>query len=82
VCAWIKLKDAGKTTAEDFLPYCQGQIAHYKIPRYIRIVCEFPMTVTGKVKKNDMRHITNELMTKKDNSSINDIVEIKKSKSK
>lgn len=44
----------------------------------MRLVTEFPLTVTGKVRKNEMRHIANELMTKKGNSSINDIVEIKK----
>ena len=62
---------------EDFLTYCQGHIAHYKVPRYIRFVQDFPLTVTGKVRKNEMRHIANELMTKKDNAKINDIVEIK-----
>jgi hypothetical protein len=41
-------------------------------------VTEFPLTVTGKVRKNEMRHISNELMMKKDNKAINDIVEIKK----
>lgn len=80
VCAWVKLKDPSLgTKAEDFLPYCQGKIAHYKIPRYIRLVTEFPLTVTGKVKKNEMRHITNELMQKSD-KALNDIVEIKKVK--
>ena len=78
VCVWIKLKEAGKTKHEDFYTYCQGQIAHYKVPRYVRFVTEFPLTVTGKVRKNEMRHISNELMTKKDNTTINDIVEIKK----
>jgi fatty-acyl-CoA synthase len=78
VCAWIKLKEAGKTKHEDFYTYCHGQIAHYKVPRYIRFVTEFPLTVTGKVRKNEMRHISNELMMKKDNKAINDIVEIKK----
>jgi fatty-acyl-CoA synthase len=80
VCAWIKLKNPGESKHEDFLAYCQGQIAHYKIPRYIRFVTEFPMTVTGKIKKNDMRHISNELMGKK--SQGHDIVEIRKPKHK
>lgn len=80
VCAWVTLKQAGATKAEDFLPYCQGQIAHYKIPRYVRIVAEFPMTVTGKIRKNDMRHITNELLLKKEKD--HGIVEIKKSHKK
>jgi fatty-acyl-CoA synthase len=76
VCAWIKLKEAGKNKAEEFHEYCSGQIAHYKIPRYIRIVSDFPLTVTGKVKKNEMRHITNEMIKKKDPS----IVWLKKAK--
>ena len=77
ICAWLKLKDPTKSTHLDFLAYCQGHIAHYKVPRYIRFVTEFPLTVTGKVRKNEMRHISNELMTKKENTAINDIVEIK-----
>ena len=62
MCAWIKLKEPGTTKAEEFLPYCSGQIAHYKIPRYVRLVTEYPLTVTGKIRKNEMRHISNELM--------------------
>ena len=77
VCAWIKLKQPGMTKAEDFFTYCHGKIAHYKVPRYVRLVNEFPLTVTGKVRKNEMRHITNELMKK---PSECDIVEIKKVK--
>jgi fatty-acyl-CoA synthase len=81
ICAWIKLKNAADGTKHsDFLTYCHGKIAHYKIPRYIRFVTEFPMTVTGKVKKNEMRHISNELMGKK--SQGHDIVEIRKPKQK
>jgi fatty-acyl-CoA synthase len=57
LCAWIKLVD-GETADEDEIRYfCQGQIAHYKIPRYIRFVDEFPMTVTGKVQKFIMRDV-------------------------
>jgi fatty-acyl-CoA synthase len=55
VCAWIQLK-AGCSVSEDELrAFCQGQIAHYKIPRYFRFVTEFPMTITGKVQKYVMR---------------------------
>jgi fatty-acyl-CoA synthase len=49
VCAWIQLKSGCSAAEEDISDFCQGQIAHYKIPRYIRFVGEFPMTVTGKV---------------------------------
>lgn len=61
-CAWVMFKEEGKTSIDDLINYCKGKIAHYKIPRYFRITKEFPMTVTGKVKKNDMRHITNEIL--------------------
>ncbi len=55
VCAWIVLRQGEHATDEDIRAFCQGQIAHYKIPRYIRFVDELPMTVTGKVQKFVMR---------------------------
>jgi fatty-acyl-CoA synthase len=58
LCAWIKLRHGATTTAEDIQAFCQGQIAHYKIPRYIKFVDGFPMTVTGKVQKFLMREHT------------------------
>jgi fatty-acyl-CoA synthase len=58
VCAWIRLRDGVTATAEEFREFCRGQIASYKIPRYIRFTSEFPMTVTGKVQKFRMREIT------------------------
>jgi fatty-acyl-CoA synthase len=51
LCAWIKLRAGGQSKAEDIVAFCRGHIAHYKIPRYIRFVDEFPMTVTGKIQK-------------------------------
>ena len=51
LCAWIRLRKGEAATAEEIHAFCRGQIAHYKIPRYIRFVDEFPMTVTGKVQK-------------------------------
>ncbi|MGD0191889.1 MAG: AMP-binding protein [Rhizomicrobium sp.] len=51
LCAWIKLRGGRQSTPEEIVAYCRGQIAHYKIPRYIRFVDEFPMTVTGKIQK-------------------------------
>ncbi len=55
LCAWVKLR-AGATLSEaDIQAFCRGQIAHQKIPRYIRFVDEFPMTVTGKMQKFIMR---------------------------
>lgn len=55
ICIWICLKSGEKATEEDMRDFCKGQIAHYKIPRYIRFVTEFPMTVTGKIQKFKMR---------------------------
>jgi len=55
LCAWIKVR-AGETLAEaDVRTFCEGQIARYKIPRHIRFVADYPMTVTGKVQKFAMR---------------------------
>jgi len=51
VCAWIQLKPGTSSTTEEIREFCQNQIAHYKVPRYIRFVTEFPMTITGKVQK-------------------------------
>ena len=51
LCAWIVLREGQKATEADIRAFCDGQIAHYKIPKYIRFVEGFPMTVTGKVQK-------------------------------
>ena len=58
VMAWIRLKDGETLTIEDIKEYCAGQIAHYKTPQYIRFTDTFPMTVTGKVRKVEMREIS------------------------
>ena len=59
IMAWVKVKDdAGAVTEEDLRAYCLGKIAHYKIPRYFKLVNEFPMTVTGKVRKVEMREVS------------------------
>jgi fatty-acyl-CoA synthase len=55
LCAWIKLRAGETLTEEDVKTFCKDQIAHYKVPRYIRFVEEFPMTVTGKMQKYLMR---------------------------
>jgi fatty-acyl-CoA synthase len=55
LCAWIQLKAGVGATEEEIREFCRGQIAHYKIPRYIRFVTDFPMTITGKVQKFAMR---------------------------
>jgi fatty-acyl-CoA synthase len=55
LCAWVRLKPGESATEEEIRAFCQGQIAHYKIPRFVKFVDEFPMTVTGKVQKFLMR---------------------------
>jgi fatty-acyl-CoA synthase len=55
LCAWVRLYDGQTATADEIRAFCQGQIAHYKIPRYVKFVDEFPMTVTGKIQKFLMR---------------------------
>jgi fatty-acyl-CoA synthase len=55
VCAWIKLHEGEKATPDEIRAYCKGKIAHFKIPKVIRFVDSFPMTITGKVQKFVMR---------------------------
>ncbi|MBT6441458.1 MAG: AMP-binding protein [Alphaproteobacteria bacterium] len=55
LCAWIKLRDGEGASADDIKAFCKGQIAHFKVPRYIEFVDDFPMTVTGKIQKFVMR---------------------------
>jgi fatty-acyl-CoA synthase len=57
VCAWIKLADGQSATEDDIRDFCKSRIAHYKIPRTIKFVDDFPMTVTGKIQKFIMRDI-------------------------
>jgi fatty-acyl-CoA synthase len=58
LCAWVKLRPGAELSLEDLRAYCTGKIAHYKIPRYLRISDDFPMTVTGKVQKFKMREVS------------------------
>lgn len=55
LCAWVVLKPGQRATEEEIRAFCRDQIAHYKIPRYVRFVDDMPMTVTGKVQKFVMR---------------------------
>ena len=58
ICAWIKLREGQTATPDEIREFCKGQIAHYKVPRYIEFVGEFPMTITGKIQKFVMREQT------------------------
>lgn len=51
VCAWIKLRSGETANSTEITSYCKGQIAHFKIPKYIKFVDKFPTTVTGKIQK-------------------------------
>jgi fatty-acyl-CoA synthase len=55
LCAWVRLRDGESATVEEIRGFCQGQIAHYKVPCYVKFVDGFPMTVTGKIQKFLMR---------------------------
>ncbi|MGE0253706.1 MAG: AMP-binding protein [Alphaproteobacteria bacterium] len=55
ICAWVKLRPGETASEEDIRAYCRGQIAHYKVPRYVVFVDGFPMTITGKIQKFVMR---------------------------
>jgi fatty-acyl-CoA synthase len=55
IMAWVQLKSGEQSSSEEIRTFCQGKIAHYKIPRYVKFVDGFPMTVTGKIQKFLMR---------------------------
>jgi fatty-acyl-CoA synthase len=57
--AWVRLREGAEPmTVESLREFCRGKLAHYKIPRYLKIVDGFPMTVTGKVRKVEMREVS------------------------
>jgi len=56
IAAWIRPHDGEAMTEDEVISFCKGEIAYYKVPRYIRFVDEFPMTVTGKIQKFEMRN--------------------------
>jgi len=58
ICAWVKLRPGESASEEDIRAFCRDQIAHYKVPRYVKFVDAFPMTVTGKIQKFIMREET------------------------
>jgi fatty-acyl-CoA synthase len=60
LCAWVRLRAGEALTEREVQSFCEGQIAHQKIPRYIRFVDAFPTTVTGKVQKYKMRQAMEE----------------------
>jgi fatty-acyl-CoA synthase len=61
--AWVRLSEGASMTREELAAYCAGRIAHFKIPRYLHVAEEFPMTVTGKIQKYRMREVSIELLS-------------------
>lgn len=57
LCAWVVLKSGATATSDELRDFFKGQIAHYKVPKYVRIVASLPMTVTGKAQKFIMREL-------------------------
>ena len=55
LCAWVKVKDSQQLSDQEVKDFCKGKIAHYKIPRYVMFVNDFPMSVSGKIQKFRMR---------------------------
>ncbi|MNF05827.1 putative sulfoacetate--CoA ligase [compost metagenome] len=63
LCVWIVPRAGASISEDDIRAFCDGQIARYKIPRYIRFVDGFPMTLSGKVQKFKMREMMEEELT-------------------
>ncbi len=55
IIAWVQLEASAELSEDDLKTFCKGKIAHFKVPQYVKFVSEFPMTVTGKVRKVEMR---------------------------
>jgi fatty-acyl-CoA synthase len=55
LCAWIKLRPGAGATEDEIRDFCRARLAHYKVPRYVRFVSQFPQTVTGKIQKFKIR---------------------------
>jgi fatty-acyl-CoA synthase len=69
--AWVRLRPGAEPmTVESLRAFCDGKLAHYKIPRYVHLVDEFPMTVTGKIRKVQMREAAVDLLGLQDAASV------------
>jgi fatty-acyl-CoA synthase len=60
IMAWVKPRAGAMLSADDVREFCRGRIAHFKVPRYVRFIDEFPMTISGKVQKFRMREMARE----------------------
>ena len=71
LCVWVKVREgAAELTPESVREFARGKLAHYKIPRYVVVVEDFPMTVTGKVRKVEMREKSVALLHLEDAAAI------------
>jgi fatty-acyl-CoA synthase len=61
--AWIQVREGAHVSRDDLVAYCTGRIAHFKIPRYVHVTDDFPMTVTGKIQKYRMRELSIEQLS-------------------
>ena len=62
IMTWIRLKPGQRSTEQELKDFCRNRIAHFKIPKQIRIVDEFPMTVSGKLQKYRMREMAVDML--------------------
>ncbi|MGH9124602.1 MAG: AMP-binding protein [Acidimicrobiales bacterium] len=60
--AWVRVREGATLTRDNVAAFCRGRIAHFKIPRYVHVTAEFPMTITGKVQKYKMREVSSQLL--------------------
>ncbi|HET7530805.1 MAG TPA: AMP-binding protein [Mycobacteriales bacterium] len=58
LCAWVRVREGATISEDDVREFCRGKLAHFKVPRYVIVVDEFPMTVTGKIQKFKMREVS------------------------
>jgi len=65
ICIWVKKKPGMELDKREIQHFCKGQLAHFKVPKYVRLVDSFPMTITGKVQKYIMRDISNKILEEK-----------------
>jgi len=70
LCAWVMAENGHTLTEEEVKEFCRGKIAHYKIPRYVMFVTEFPMSITGKIQKFKMREASIRALGLEDASKI------------
>ena len=68
--AWVTLRQGATMSIDELRDYCQGRIAHYKVPRYLHVADEFPMTITGKIQKYKMREAAIEMLGLRDAAGV------------